>query len=139
MSRLSVIDDSVKFVAAANRLTEDDNGKVIFLNSTTAFATTLPPLRAGLRLTIVVKAVPSGTQHTVITHASANVIIGSASSADLNAASDADFEATGCDTINFVTAKTVKGDRVELLCDGVNWYADATSSLFDAITFTTTS
>jgi hypothetical protein len=50
-----------------------------------------------------------------------------------------DFETAGCDTISFVTAKTAKGDRCELLCDGVNWYAYTMSSLFDAITYTTAS
>jgi hypothetical protein len=57
----------------------------------------------------------------------------------LNAASDGDLEVTGGDTITLVTAKAVAGDRVELRCDGTNWFAYCFCSVFDAITITTAS
>jgi hypothetical protein len=56
----------------------------------------------------------------------------------LNAASDGDLETSGGDTITLVTAKAVAGDRVELRCDGTNWFAYGFCSVFDAITITTT-
>lgn len=127
----------IEDLTATNTLVAADSGKVLTLNSATEFATTLPALANGLRFTFIVKAAPSGADYTIVSAASANIIIGHVVSADLNAASDGDFEATGCDTISFVSAKAVKGDKVELVCDGTNWYASAFCSVFDAITFTT--
>ena len=73
------------------------------------------------------------------TNGSANIIVGHVVSSDLNAASDGDSETSGGDTISFVDGKAVKGDTVELLCDGTNWYARAFCVAFDAITITTAS
>ncbi len=125
--------------AAATTLTAADNGKTIFLNSSTEFATTLPPPRAGLEFTFIVSAAPSGASYTVITSGSSNIIKGMVTSADLNAASDGDIETSGGDTISFVDAKAVAGDKVELKCDGTNWFAYGICTVFDAITITTAS
>lgn len=130
---------STDTVTAASTLTVNDAGKTIFLNSATEFATTLPAPAAGLRFTFIVSAAPSGADYTIVTASSANIIKGSVYSSDLNAASDADFETSGGDTISFVSAKAVAGDRVELFCDGTNWFAYGFCTLFDAITITTAS
>ena len=122
-------------LTALDTLTAAESGKVIFLNSATEFAVTLPALAAGLRFTFIVKAAPSGADYTIVSP-NANEIVGQVYSSDLNAASDGDFEATGCNTISFVSAKAVVGDSVELVCDGTLWYARAFCSVFDAITFT---
>ena len=119
--------------AAASELTSAENGKTILLNSTTAFATTLPLPFLGGSFKFVVAAVPGSGSHTVVTNGSANIIKGSVSSADLNAASDSAI-ATGADTIGFVTAKTVAGDYVELVSDGTSWFMSGNCSVFDAIT-----
>lgn len=124
---------------AATTLTAADNGKTIFLNSTTEFATTLPQPQAGLSFTFIVSAAPSGASYTVVTAGSSNIIKGMVTSADLNAASDGDIETSGGDTISFVDAKAVAGDRVDLVCDGTNWFAYGICSVFDAITITTAS
>lgn len=124
---------------AASELTAAENGKVIFLNSATEFATTLPLPQAGLEFTFVVSAAPSGASYTIVTNGSANIIKGAVYSADLNAASDGDIETSGGDTISFVDAKAVAGDEVQLRCDGTNWFAKGFCSAFDAITITTAS
>jgi hypothetical protein len=128
-----------EIVTAANTITEDESGQTFFLNSATEFASTLPAPKKGMRFTFIVTAAPSGADYTITTSGSSNIIKGAVFSSDLNAASDGDLETTGGDTISFVSAKAVAGDRVELWCDGTNWFAHGYCTVFDAITITTAS
>jgi hypothetical protein len=131
----------VEVLTAAKTLVADDSGRILVLNSATEFAVTLPAVAdsTGVFFTVVVRAAPSGASYTIVSSGSENVILGQVVSADLNAASDGDFEASGGDTITLVDAKAVKGDRLELVCDGTNWHVTAFTSVFDAITITTAS
>lgn len=126
-------------VTATNVITEDESGKTFFLSSATEFVSTLPSPKNGMRFTFIVTAAPSGASYTIVTASSANIIKGAVFSSDLNAASDGDIETSGGDTISFVDAKAVAGDRVELWCDGTNWFAHGFCTAFDAITITTAS
>lgn len=130
---------SAETVTATNAILDSETGKTFFLNSGTEFVSTLPAPAAGLRYTFIVTAAPSGADYTIVTTSSANIIKGSVYSSDLNAASDADFETSGGDTVSFVSAKAVAGDRVEVFCDGTNWFAYGFCTAFDAITITTAS
>ena len=102
-------------------------------------ADALPVAAAGLRYTFIVTAAPSGANYTIVTNASANIIIGQIYTLDVNSATDPDFATAGEDTINFVDAKAVVGDSVEVICDGTNWFARCFCSVFDGITITTAS
>lgn len=124
---------------AASTLTTADSGKTIFLKLAAGFATILPPPEAGLSFEFIVGTAPSAGSYTIFSSGSANIIRGQVYSSDLNAASDGDFETSGGDTITLVNAKAVAGDRVELRCDGANWFAYGFCSVFDAITITTAS
>lgn len=126
-------------VTATNVITADESGKTFFLSSATEFVSTLPAPSLGLRFTFVVKAAPSGASYTIVTTSSANIIKGQVYTSDVNSTLDADFEATGGDTISFVDSKAIAGDRVDLICDGTNWFAYGFCSVFDAITITTAS
>lgn len=128
-----------EIVTATNIITEDESGKTFFLSSATEFVSTLPLPKKGMRFTFIVTAAPSGASYTIVTASSANIIKGAVFSSDLNAASDGDLETSGGDTITLVDAKAVAGDRVELYCDGTNWFAHAFVSVFDAATITTAS
>lgn len=130
---------NAEVVTATNVITASENGKTFFLNSATEFVSTLPAPALGLRFTFIVTAAPSGASYTIVTNSSANIIKGSVYSSDLNAANDGDIETSGGDTITFVDAKAVAGDRVEVWCDGTNWFAHGFCSAFDAITITTAS
>lgn len=130
---------NAEIVTGTRTVRQEENGKTFFLNSGTEFVTTLPPPAIGLRYTFLVTAAPVGASYTIVTAASANIIKGKVMSADLNAASDGDIETSGGDTITLVDAKAVAGDRVELVCDGTNWFADIFTSVFDAATITTAS
>lgn len=126
-------------LTATNTLTAADSGKILLLNSATEFATTLPALQAGLRFVFIVIGAPASASYTVVTAGSANVMIGGVYTNDFSGTTDSDFEATGGDTLTFVDAKAVKGDKAILECDGTNWHVTAFCSVFDAITITTAS
>lgn len=138
-TKLTTLQVVPRTLAAATTLTPDDVGKTIFLNLAGAFVTTLPLPKAGYSFTFIVKTAPSGANYTIVTNGSANIIKGHVLSADLNAASDGDIETSGGDTISLVDAKAVAGDRVDLECDGTNWFAHISVSAFDAATITTAS
>ena len=126
-------------VVATNVIAATESGSVFFLNAATEFVSTLPAPAAGLYFTFIVTAAPSGADYTIVTTSSSNIIKGQVYTVDVNSATDPDFEVTGGDTISFVSAKAVAGDRVDVYCDGTNWFAYGFCSLFDAITITTAS
>jgi hypothetical protein len=128
-----------EIVTATNVISEEESGKTFFLSSATEFVSTLPAPSLGLRYTFIVTAAPAAASYTIVANGSSNIIRGQVYSADLNAASDGDIEASGGDTITFVDSKAIAGDRVELVCDGTNWFAYGFCSVFDAITITTAS
>ncbi len=127
--------EPVETKTAVVTLTSADSGKTLFLSSTTEFAVTLPAPVAGFRLTVIIAAAPSGADYTVVSP-SANQIVGKVLTVDVNSATDPDFETAGSNTISFVSAKAVVGDRVEIYCDGTLFYAYADTTVFDAVTFT---
>lgn len=124
-------------IAATDTLTAVESGKTIFLSSATEFATTLPAPALGLRFTFIVAAAPAAASYTIVSSGGSNIIKGQIYTLDVNSATDPDFETSGGDTITFVDGKAVAGDRVELFCDGTNWFAYGFCSVFDAITITT--
>lgn len=130
---------AVETVAATNVLTKTESGKVLFLDSATEFVTTLPAPVAGLEFEFIVANAPESASFTIVTASSANIIRGHVLTADVNAASDGDFEAAGGDTLTFVDSKAVIGDRARFVSDGTYWYVQAACSVFDAITITTAS
>lgn len=136
---VGVINHPPEIVTATNVITADESGKTFFLNSATEFVSTLPAPVNGMRFTFIVKAAPSGASYTIVTNGSSNIIKGAVFTSDVNSATDADLETSGGDTISFVDSKAVAGDRVELFCDGTNWFAHGFCTVFDAITITTAS
>ena len=121
-----------KKIAAAYTISHEENGSVFFLNSTTAFVTTLPAPFEGAHYTFIVLQVPASAAHTVVTASSANIIKGLQNSV----AGDAGDSGTADDTISFVTAQTVAGDKCEVWSDGTSWFAYAISKVAAGITFT---
>lgn len=108
---------AVEARSAASTLSQYDNGKTILLNSTTAFATTLPSPFMGGRFKFIVTGIPGASAHTIV--AGSAIIKGSVSSADLANASAA-ASTTGGTTISLTTTAYV-GDWVEVVSNGVNW------------------
>ena len=133
------VTDATEVVAATNVITAAETGSTFFLNSATEFVSTLPAPAAGLRYTFVVTAAPAAASYTVVTTSSANIIKGQVYTVDVNSATDPDFEVSGGDTITFADGVAVAGDRVDVICDGTNWFAYGFCSVFNAITITTAS
>lgn len=125
----------VEDTTATNVLASSECGKLIFLNSATEFVTTLPAPVAGCKFRFVVKAAPSGASYTVVTNASANVIIGHVETADIDGAADGDVS-TADDTISFVDGVAVVGDEVEIYSDGTSWYYIGHARTYNGITGT---
>ncbi len=120
-------------LAATKTVTAGESGTTFFLNHATEFVSTLPALAAGLRYCFIVAAAPSGASYTIIAAASATNILGHVVSSQ-DAGGTADSETSGAGTITLVASKAVVGDRVDLECDGTNWFARCTCKVFDAIT-----
>lgn len=127
--------DFTEVVTATNVITAAESGSTYFLNSATEFVSTLPAVAAGLHFTFICTAAPSGASYTVVTNSSANIIKGLQNSV----AGDAGDSGTADDTITFVDGQAVAGDKVEVYCDGTNWFAYAISKVAAGITFTTAS
>lgn len=108
---------AVEARSAASTLSQYDNGKTILLNSTTAFATTLPSPFMGGWFKFIVTGIPGAGAHTIV--AGSAIIKGSVSSADLANASAA-ASTTGGTTISLTTTAYV-GDWIEVVSNGVNW------------------
>jgi len=136
---VSSLGSSFEDTTATNILTSTECGKTLTLNSATEFVTTLPAPVAGCKFSFFVKAAPSGASYTIVTNASANVIVGHVLTNDVNSATDADFEASGGDTISLVDAKSVVGDSVSVVSDGTSWFVTIETSVFDGATITTAS
>tara|TARA_R100001509_G_scaffold98274_1_gene57355 strand:- start:1515 stop:1967 length:453 start_codon:yes stop_codon:yes gene_type:complete len=117
----------VKELLAASTLTEADSGSIFLLNSATEFATTLPAVAnagAGWYCKFVVKAAPSSGSYTVIEGegSDANVIIVNGINELEVDTSDDGVSSTGCSTVTFADGVAIKGDFIDVWCDGSNYY-----------------
>jgi hypothetical protein len=121
-------------VAEANVIAASESGTVFFLNDATEFASTLPAPAAGLHFTFIVTGAPAGADYTITTNAGANIILGMVVA---STGGDEDSETSGCDTISFVGGKSTVGDKVDVYCDGTNWFAYGICDATGAITLTT--
>ena len=123
-------------LTATTSLTPADSGKVFFLNSATEFTVTLPSIAdagAGFNCKFIVKAAPSSADYVVTekTSADTNAIITNG----INELTDSVGPSnTGHTTITFADGVAIKGDWVELLCDGTSWYATGQTKADGGIT-----
>lgn len=113
---------------------QTENGTTYYLSLAGGFATTLPAPFLGAEYEFIVKTAPT-TAYTIVTSASANVIKGIQTVAEVNAVGAAD-SGTADDTISFVANTALPGDRVLLKSDGTSWFAYATTKLVASLTFT---
>ena len=121
-------------VTAAKNLTEAHNGMTFFLAALAGFEITLPLPKAGLRYSFVVATAPTSVGYTIVTNGGANIIQGWSVTAATGAANLAVNE----DKITLVHNQAIAADRVDLICDGTNWYVGAVVSVVAAVTFSAT-
>jgi hypothetical protein len=121
-------------VIATNVIDAAETGKTFFLNSATAFVSTLPAPAAGLNFKFIMGATgPSGGNHTVVTAASANIIAGNLLYGPTDDAGTVDADA---DTLTFVASQAVPGDFVEVISDGTNYFVVGVAAVAEGITIT---
>ena len=111
----------------AKTLGRTDSGKVLFLNATSEFTTTLPSIAnidVGWNCKIIVKAAPDGAAYTVTENTSTEsnkVVVNGINELEVDTTNDGPYHAAAV-SISFADGVAVKGDWVEFLCDGTNWY-----------------
>ena len=106
-------------VTATNVIAASESGKTFYLAAATEFVSTLPAPAAGLWFKFVITAAPAGASYTVVTNASANIIVAHINELDGVAAGPT---TTDSDTITFTDAVAVVGDAVECNSDGTSWF-----------------
>ena len=107
------------FTITADRvLKQSEHNSLVLVNSSTSLNVTLPFPKAGMRFTIFSKtAAGSGTGHVVKVSGSTAKVYSKVSPTGA-----AISEAAGKGVTN-TQATAVKGDFIEVVSDGVDWYA----------------
>lgn len=122
----------VKTLTTATSLTEEDSGSVFLLNSASEFATTLPSVSdagQGWYCKVVVDAAPSSASYTVVEKAADDtdvIIVNGINELEVDTSDDGPYSA-GCTTITFADGVAVKGDWIDIWCDGSNYFVTGQS------------
>tara|TARA_R110002124_G_scaffold283449_2_gene459508 strand:- start:27348 stop:27782 length:435 start_codon:yes stop_codon:yes gene_type:complete len=115
-------------ITEAKTLLGSDSGKVFSLNAAAGVAITLPAVQAGLNYRIITGADFATTDFTIV--AATEVIQG------IITVNGAPVRADDSSVISFVASAGVKGDYVDIVSDGINWYVSGAGFSAGAITFT---
>ena len=130
----------VEEISADKVLDVYDTGKVFMLTKATALTITLPAAGAdditGCCFTFICRTAPvspmmGGGNYQIKN--TVNKIIGTVQSSTGGNASDGQAQ----DHINFVGGSAAEGDRIEVFCDGTNYYAFGFCNADGGITITT--
>ncbi len=130
---------STENITAAKTLTADDNGKTFILKAAAGATITLPSVAngvatAGYRVEFIVGQLFATTDWTITEGASdTNIIATVTFEGDNTAAAGAAANSGHTNIILELGADTV-GDRVSMMCDGTNWYAQVFVSKDAAVT-----
>ena len=130
---------AVETVATTNVIAEAESGTTYFLNLAVGFASTLPAVAtsAGVKLTFIVKLAPTGgAGYTIVAAAAAQHIIGTVHSSTGGNGDSSAGVADPATTFTFANDAAVQGDRVDFICDGAFWYAQAFVDADTGATFT---
>jgi len=117
-------------VTATNVLEASESGKTCFLKSGTEFVSTLPAPAAGLNYKFIVDDAPLDTSYTIITNGSANIIYG------IVVVHGAAVSGVDANTITFGAGSAIKGDWVQVVSDGTDWYVSGQGFAAGSITLT---
>ena len=134
LSAMSTLKKITTATASTLALTATDSGKVIILDKA-GIAISLPKVAtAGCSFKFIVKTPPTSSSH-VISKASTDsaCIFFNTTSPCINATA-LPSSVTACSSISFVANKSLRGDMMEVICDGVSWYCNIVCNAIDAIT-----
>jgi len=118
-------------LAAAKTLKESDSGKTFFLNLAGGFTVTLPPVAKagnGFHVKFVVKTSPT-TAYIISEDTSVDTdVINTIMTSSEDAGGNGDYDTTHTQ-INLVASASVIGDWVEIISDGVLFYAHGNTNV----------
>ena len=130
----------VESLITTKSLDVEDNGKTFFLNLAGGFTVTLPVIStvaAGWQVRIIVGITPT-TAYIVTENTASDTdkIVGNVTSST-SQTSASKFNATGFTLVTFVVSSgAVKGDYIDVICDGSFYYVSGNTTVPAAITFT---
>ena len=131
----------VKTLSTTTSLAEEDSGCIFLLNSATEFVTTLPSVSdagKGWYCKVVVDAAPASASYTVVEKAADDtdvIIVNGINELEVDDAEDGP-SSTGCTTITFVDSVAIKGDWIDIWCDGSNYFVTGQTKADGGITAT---
>jgi len=130
----------VESLITTKTLDKQDNGKTFFLNLAGGFTVTLPVIStvdAGWKVKIIIGITPT-TAYIVTenTGSDTDKLVGNVTTSTAHTAAGK-FNATGFTLVTFVVSSgAVKGDYIEIVCDGSFYYVSGNTTVPAAITFT---
>ena len=127
------ISANVEVVTAANVIDAAESGKTFFLDAAAGFKSTLPAPAAGLKFTFIVKTAPTSNGYTIVTNGTTQKILKGLA---VIAADAVGAVSAGGTTATFVANQALPGDRIDMICDGTNWYMIGYAQVAAALTIT---
>ena len=128
---LTVAQQALQITPAGTSVTLGNahSGDVILLNATSGSALVLPALQAGLDYKCIVSATGA---HTIT--APGQLVFGNLTNAVFNTGANLTCGASGKTTISTTAGSTV-GDRLNITCDGTNYYLSGVVANYNAVKF----
>lgn len=123
----------MEVVTATNVILAGENGKTFFLHAAAGFQSTLPTPAAGLKFTFIVKTAPTSNGYTIVTNGTTQKILKGLAVIAADAVGDV---SAGGTTATFVANQALPGDRIDMICDGTNWYMIGYAQVAAALTIT---
>jgi hypothetical protein len=133
MNQSVVVGDAHKVItvsATTKVLSADDSGAVVFLAGGSAATATLPTVQSGLKFTFIVT---SAQQHII--NGGATLMKGMVTAVRAAGPQVSQQKNSAGNQITFNSSAQI-GDRVDVVCDGTNWYVSGMTE--EPVTFAPT-
>ena len=124
----AIANELAEAVTTTNGIAANETGKTFYLDLAAGFTSTLPPPAGGLKYTFIVKTAPT-TAYIITTFSANNILYGTL----IDIVGELVYFSAQ-DVVNFVASTSLVGDRLEVECDGTNWYCTAISGADGGIT-----
>ena len=123
-------------ISAARTLTQEDSGKVFFINQASAYTITLPlmsTISSGWNATFILATVGSH-KVTIANNTAEDTIVGSFSTSEIaDSATATLLAASAVDEVAFISGASL-GNVITLISNGVNYFANGQADAADHIT-----
>ena len=137
LNQVADLSANFEVVAATNVLTTAECGKTMTLAHATEFTSTLPAPLSGCKFKFIVGLAPSGASYVIASNGGADVITLEVNELETDTGDDGPYD-DNADTVNFVDGVAVKGDWLECVSDGTDWFCNGTTNADGGVTSSTT-